>query len=42
MLTVAIRIIEALFVLGVLGSAMVVVLTTIEDFKTLCKKDNEP
>jgi hypothetical protein len=42
MLTIAIRIIEALFVIGVLGSAMVVVLTTIEDFKTLFKKDNEP
>jgi hypothetical protein len=42
MLTIAIRIIESLFVIGVLGSAMVVVLTTIEDFKTLFKKDNEP
>jgi hypothetical protein len=39
MLTAGIRLIETLFVLGVLGSALVVVLTTIEDFRTLFKKD---
>ena len=42
MLAVVIRILEALFLLGTIGSAVVVVLTTIEDFKTLFKKDNEP
>jgi hypothetical protein len=42
MLTIAIRVLEAMFVVGVLGSALVVVLTSVEDFKTLFKKDNEP
>lgn len=42
MLSVAIRSIEVLFVVGVAGSATVVILTTIEDVKTLFKKDNEP
>jgi hypothetical protein len=41
MLTGVIRLLEALFLLGTIGSAVVVVLTTIEDFRTL-KKDNEP
>jgi hypothetical protein len=41
LLTAAIRTIEVLFVVGVAGSAMVVFLTTIEDVKTLFKKDNE-
>jgi hypothetical protein len=39
MLTAGIRIIETLFVLGILGSAVVVILTTIEDVRTLFKKD---
>jgi hypothetical protein len=39
MLNAGIRIIETLFVLGVLGSALVVVLTTVEDVKMLFKKD---
>jgi hypothetical protein len=39
MLTAGIRIIETLFVLGVVGSAVVVILTTIEDVRTLFKKD---
>jgi hypothetical protein len=39
MLTAAIRTIEVLFVIGVAGSALVVILTTIEDFRTLFKKD---
>jgi hypothetical protein len=42
MLTIAIRVLEAIFVAGVLGSALVVVLTSVEDFRTLFKKDNEP
>ncbi|HYK51631.1 MAG TPA: hypothetical protein VEU94_18065 [Terriglobales bacterium] len=42
LMTIAIRVLEAMFVVGVLGSALVVVLTSIEDFRTLFKKDNEP
>ena len=42
LLTIAIRVLETLFVVGAIGSAIVVVLTTIEDVKTLFKKDNEP
>jgi hypothetical protein len=42
MLTAGIRIIETLFVLGVVGSGVVVILTTVEDVRTLFKKDNEP
>lgn len=41
MLTAGIRTIEVLFVVGVAGSALVIVLSTIEDVKTLFKKDNE-
>jgi hypothetical protein len=41
LLTVAIRILESMFVLGVLGSAIVVILTSIEDFRTLFKKDTQ-
>jgi len=40
--TIAVRILEAMFVLGLIGSATVVVLTSIEDFRTLFKKDDEP
>jgi len=42
MLTAVIRLVEAMFLLGTIGSAAVVILTTIEDFRTLFKKDNEP
>jgi hypothetical protein len=42
MLAIAIRILEAMFVVGILGSAVVVILTSIEDFYTLFKKDNTP
>jgi hypothetical protein len=42
LMTIAIRVLEAMFVVGVLGSALVVVLTSIEDFRTLFKRDNEP
>ncbi|HEX3354383.1 MAG TPA: hypothetical protein VHS34_16305 [Terriglobales bacterium] len=40
LITVTLRILEAMFVLGVIGSAVVVVLTSIEDFVTLFKKDD--
>ena len=39
LLTIAIRVLEAMFVLGLAGSAVVVVLTSIEDFRTLFTKD---
>ncbi len=42
LITIAVRVLEAMFVLGIIGSAVVVVLTSIEDFRTLFKKDNEP
>ena len=42
LITIAVRTLEATFVLGIIGSAVVVVLTSIEDFRTLFKKDNEP
>jgi len=42
LITIAVRALEAMFVLGLLGSALVVVLTSIEDLRTLFKKDNEP
>jgi hypothetical protein len=41
LLTIAIRVLETLFVLGVVGSAVVVVLTAIEDFKMLFMKDQK-
>jgi hypothetical protein len=34
-----IRVIEAMFVAGILGSAIVVLLTSIEDFKMLFEKE---
>ena len=37
---VLIRIIEVMFVAGVIGSAIVVVLTSVEDFKMLFEKEN--
>lgn len=39
MLTIAIRVLETMFVVGVVGSAIVVILTGIEDFKMLFVKD---
>jgi hypothetical protein len=42
MLAIAIRILEAMFVVGILGSAVVVILTSIEDFYTLFKEDSTP
>ena len=42
LITIAVRILEAMFALGLIGSAIVVILTSIEDFRTLFKKDDEP
>jgi hypothetical protein len=42
LITIAVRALETMFVLGLIGSGIVVVLTSIEDFRTLFKKDNEP
>jgi hypothetical protein len=41
LLTIAIRVLEAMFVLGAVGSAIVVVLTAIEDFQMLFVKDKK-
>lgn len=41
LLTIAIRVLETMFVLGVVGSAIVVVLTAIEDFQMLFMKDKK-
>lgn len=37
--TIAIRVLEVMFVAGALGSGVVVLLTAIEDFKMLFTKD---
>jgi hypothetical protein len=42
LITIVVRIVEAMFAVGVLGSAVVVILTSIEDFRMLFKKDNTP
>jgi hypothetical protein len=42
LITIAVRALEAMFVLGLIGSGVVVILTSIEDFRTLFKKDKEP
>lgn len=42
MLTIAIRVLETMFVVGAAGSAIVVILTGIEDFKMLFVKDKNP
>ncbi len=39
--TIAIRVLETMFVVGALGSALVVLLTAIEDFITLFGNDKE-
>jgi hypothetical protein len=41
-ISILIRIIELMFVAGVLGSSIVVVLTSIEDFKMLFEKETSP
>jgi hypothetical protein len=42
LVTIAIHILETMFALGLIGSAVVVILTAVEDFKMLFKKDKEP
>jgi hypothetical protein len=41
-IAILIRIIEAMFVVGVIGSSIVVILTSIEDFKMLFEKEASP
>jgi hypothetical protein len=38
-LTIGIRLLETLFVIGVIGSALVLVLTTIDDVRELFEKE---
>jgi len=40
LITIAVRALETMFVVGLIGSAIVVILTSFEDFATLFKKDN--
>ena len=42
LITIAVRILETMFVLGLVGSAIVVVLSSIEDMQVLFNKDKEP
>jgi hypothetical protein len=42
LVAVLIRIIEGMFVVGVIGSAVVVLLTSVEDFKMLFEKEASP
>jgi Na+-transporting NADH:ubiquinone oxidoreductase subunit NqrC len=42
LVAILIRIIEVMFVAGVIGSAIVVILTSIEDFKMLLEKETSP
>jgi hypothetical protein len=42
LIAIPIRIIEVMFVAGVIGSAIVVVLTSVEDFKMLFEKETSP
>ena len=42
LISILIRIVEVMFVAGVIGSAIVVVLTSVEDFKMLFEKENSP
>lgn len=41
-IAILIRIVEVMFVAGVAGSAIVVLLTSIEDFKMLFEKETSP
>jgi hypothetical protein len=41
-IAILIRIVEVMFVAGVIGSAIVVILTSIEDFKMLFEKEVSP
>jgi hypothetical protein len=42
LVSVLIRIIEVMFVAGVAGSSIVVILTSVEDFKMLFEKETPP
>jgi hypothetical protein len=42
LITIAVRFLEVMFVVGAIGSAVVLVLTAIEDFEVLFKKDKNP
>ena len=42
LIAILIRTIEVMFVAGVIGSAIVVVLTSVEDFKMLFEKETSP
>ena len=42
LVSILIRIIEVMFVAGVIGSAIVVLLTSVEDFKMLFEKESPP
>ena len=42
LIAILIRIIEVMFVAGVIGSAVVVLLTSVEDFKMLFEKETHP
>jgi hypothetical protein len=42
LISILIRIIEVMFVAGVFGSAIVVLLTSVEDFKMLFEKESSP
>ncbi|MGZ4731859.1 MAG: hypothetical protein ACXVZH_06915 [Terriglobales bacterium] len=42
LIAILIRIIEVMFVAGVIGSSIVVILTSIEDFKMLFEKEPPP
>jgi hypothetical protein len=39
--TVLVRVLEGMFVIGVIGSAVVIVLTGIEDFRMLLGREDE-
>jgi hypothetical protein len=41
LITAAVRALEAIFVLGMIGSAIVLALTAVEDFEVLFKKDKK-
>jgi hypothetical protein len=42
LVSVLIRIVEVMFVAGVIGSSVVVLLTSVEDFKMLFEKETPP
>ena len=42
LISILIRIIEVMFVTGVIGSSIVIILTSVEDFKMLFEKESSP